>query len=249
MSSTPEIADNVVRVRERVAAAARRAGRDPDEMTLVAVSKTHPPELIRAVVAAGVHDFGENRVVEAGEKIPLVEPRDGLRWHLIGHLQRNKARRAAALFDLVHSLDSLRLAETLDRHVREDAPTDTTARRLPVLLQVNVAGEAQKEGFDVPGGLQNRAALDRFFGDVERIIALDALEVRGLMTIAPYVAETEQVRPVFQSLRALRDELARRFPAASWRELSMGMTNDFEVAIEEGATLVRVGRAIFGERA
>jgi pyridoxal phosphate enzyme (YggS family) len=244
-----QIAANLARVRERTAAAARRTGRDPDEITLVAVSKTHPAELIQAAVAAGVHDFGENRVVEAGEKIPLVEPRDSLRWHLIGHLQRNKARRAAALFDLVHSLDSPRLAETLDRHVREDAPAGAPVRRLPVLLQVNVAGEAQKEGFDLPGGLQNGAALERFYGDVERIIALEALEVRGLMTIAPYAAEAEQVRPVFRALRALRDDLARRFPSTSWRELSMGMTNDFEVAIEEGATLVRVGRAIFGERA
>src|SRR5919199_4898882 len=249
MDRAAAIAGNIAAVRDRIATAAARAGRDPAAITLVAVTKTHPPELVDAAIAAGVHDFGENRVAEAAEKIPLVAGRDNVRWHLIGHLQRNKARKAAGLFDLVHSLDSLRLAEALDRYMHENSTSpDVVPRRLPVLLQVNIAGEVQKEGFDVAGGTQNRDVLDRFCQDVARILALGALEVRGLMTIAPYVADAEEVRPVFRQLRELRDDLASRFPGASWSELSMGMTGDFEVAVEEGATLVRVGRAIFGER-
>ncbi|MDQ5854281.1 MAG: YggS family pyridoxal phosphate-dependent enzyme [Chloroflexota bacterium] len=248
MERAETIGRNIAAVRARIAAAADRAGRDPATVTLVAVTKTQPPEAV-AAVAAGVADVGENRVQEAAEKIPLVEVAD-LRWHLIGHLQRNKARKAAAIFDLIHSLDSVRLAETLDRHVAQDTPPhpDGTPRRLPVLLQVNIAGEAQKEGFELSGGLGNREALPGFWEDVEHILGLQHLDVRGLMTIAPYVADPEQVRPVFRALRELRDELAVRFPAASWQELSMGMTGDFEVAVEEGATLVRVGTAIFGER-
>jgi pyridoxal phosphate enzyme (YggS family) len=249
MDHAASIAANIAEVRARIAAAAGRSGRDPATITLVAVTKTHPPELVDDALAAGVHDFGENRVAEAAEKIPFVARRDNVRWHLIGHLQRNKARKAAGLFDLVHSLDSLRLAEVLDRYMHEDtASPDVAPRRLPVLLQVNIAGEVQKEGFDVAGGAQNRDALERFCQDVARILALDGLEVRGLMTIAPYVAGAEEARPVFRQLRELRDDLAIRFPGASWSELSMGMTGDFEIAVEEGATLVRVGRAIFGER-
>jgi pyridoxal phosphate enzyme (YggS family) len=238
---------NIATVRERIAAAAVRGERDPDAVTLVAVTKTHPPEMVRAAAVAGVRDVGENRVQEASGKYTLCagEP---LHWHLIGHLQRNKARRAAEIFDLIHSVDSVRLAETLDRYVAEGA-RQTPGGRLPILLQVNIAGEVQKEGFDLPGGLTNRGQLTGFLETVEQIVALPDVEVRGLMTIAPYVEAAEQVRPVFRALRELRDELAVRFPAASWQELSMGMTGDFEIAVEEGATLVRVGRAIFGERA
>ena len=245
-----EIAANIARLRERIERAAVRVGRDPAHVTLVAVSKTHPPELIEAAAAAGVRDFGENRVQEASEKIPLVNV-PGLRWHLIGHLQRNKARRAVQLFGLVHSLDSLRLAEALNRVVQdqEAAAPGAAGRRLPVLLQINVAGEEQKEGFDLAGGVANVPAWERFCGEVGAIVELPHLEIQGLMTIAPYVSDSEHVRPVFQAVREIRDALVARFPAAGWRELSMGMTNDFEVAIEEGATLVRVGRALFGERA
>ncbi len=248
MSVTTPIAENIARVRERIEAAATRTGRDPAVITLIAVTKTHPAEVVEAAITAGVHDLGENRVAEAAEKRPRVRGRDGVRWHLIGHLQRNKARKAAALFDLIHSLDSLRLAQTLDRQLREDA-TREVSPRLPVLLQVNIAGEAQKEGFDLPGGKDNRAAYDTFTRDVAGILALMALDVRGLMTIAPYTSDSEAARPVFRQLRELRDDLAVRFPQAAWTELSMGMTGDFEIAVEEGATLVRVGRAIFGERA
>lgn len=236
------IAERLARVQERVAAAARAAGRDPASVTLVAVSKTQPPEVVAAAIAAGARDLGENRVQEAAAKLAaLGAHRAAARWHLIGHLQRNKARPAAELFDLVQSVDSLRLAEALARAV-------PAGRRLPVLLQVNVSGEASKEGFALAGGLANRAGLAALLAEVEQIAALPALDVRGLMTVAPIVAHPEQARPVFRALRDLRDELARRVPAARWDDLSMGMTDDFEAAIAEGATIVRVGRAIFGER-
>lgn len=239
---------NILAIRERIDAAARRAGRDPGSVKLIAVSKTHPPESVRAAMAADVADFGENRVQEAGEKAEMLADVAGLRWHLIGHLQRNKVRRAVAIFDLVHSVDSLRLAETLDRAVSE-ADQASGRARLPVLLQVNIAGENQKEGFDLAGGLANAARLAQFRAEVAQIVELRHLEVRGLMMIAPYVADPESVRPYFRALRELRDDLARDVFGLPWSELSMGMTGDYEVAVEEGATLVRVGRAIFGERA
>lgn len=245
------IATRINQVLERIARAAARANRDPAAITLVAVTKTHPPEVIAEAIAAGARDLGENRVQEAALKIPpLAAAYPDARWHLIGHLQRNKAKSAIELFDMIHSVDSLRLAETLNRHLQERAAVQgPAARRLPILLQVNVSGEASKEGFDLPGGIANRAGLEALLPEVERILALPSLEVRGLMTIAPIVADPEQARPFFRALRELRDELARRFPRADWAELSMGMTDDFEAAIAEGATIVRVGRAIFGERA
>lgn len=244
-----QIADNVTAVQERMVAAARRADRNPAEVTLIAVTKTHQAALIAEALAAGVADCGENRVQEAEEKIPLLSVA-GVRWHLIGHLQRNKARRAAALFDMVHSVDSLRLAEMLDRQVAEHRAQQATPdqRRLPVLLQVNVSGEASKEGFALPGGLEQQATLPAFFETAAQIAALPQLDVQGLMTVAPYSDDPADARPTFRALRLLRDELARRVQRASWQHLSMGMTGDFEVAIEEGATLVRVGRAIFGVR-
>ncbi|HEX6292045.1 MAG TPA: YggS family pyridoxal phosphate-dependent enzyme [Herpetosiphonaceae bacterium] len=245
MELSQQIAQNIAAVRERIAAAARRAGRSPQEITLIAVTKTHAPQIIEAALAAGVGDCGENRVQEAEAKIEALG-HERTRWHLIGHLQRNKARRAVALFDMIHSLDSVKLAEALNRHVEEDSSFGSL--RLPVLLQVNVSGEPTKEGFDLVGGVENRAALADLVRAVGQIADLPQLEVQGLMTIAPYDPDPEVARPVFRALRRLRDELARQVPQASWRHLSMGMTGDFEVAIEEGATLVRVGRAIFGER-
>ncbi|MGQ9927406.1 MAG: YggS family pyridoxal phosphate-dependent enzyme [Chloroflexaceae bacterium] len=243
------IASRLDQVRERIARAAASAHRDPAAITLVAVTKTHPPEVIAEAIAAGARDLGENRVQEAALKIPsLTAAYPDVRWHLIGHLQRNKAKIAIELFDSIHSVDSLRLAEMLNRLLEERAAGQGPTRRLPVLLQMNVSGEASKEGFELRGGIANRAGLEGLLPEVERILALPRLEVRGLMTIAPIVADPEQARPVFRALRELRDELARRFPQAAWAELSMGMTDDFEAAIAEGATIVRVGRAIFGER-
>ncbi len=242
------IAQNIAAVRERMAVAARRAHRPVDEVTLIAVTKTHAAEIVSAALAAGVSDCGENRVQEAEAKIAALGTLP-VRWHLIGHLQRNKAKRAFALFDLVHTLDSVRLAEALSRHISEETePQQVPKRRLPVLLQVNVSGEETKDGFALVGGLANQTLLPDFYRAVEQIVALPQLEVLGLMTVAPYSEDPEAARPTFRLLRQLRDDLVRRFPAGSWQHLSMGMTGDFEVAIEEGATLIRVGRAIFGAR-
>jgi len=264
------ISARIDQVQERVAAAARRAGRAPAEVLLVGVTKTHPAEMITAALAAGLHDFGENRVQEAEPKIAALDrERANITWHLIGHLQSNKAKRAAGLFDLIHSVDSLHLAQVLSRTMGETRDDQIRDKRqetrdeiasvqspvsrllsptLPVLLQVNVSGEASKEGFDLAGWEQCPTQLDAFLGQVEQILALPGLAVHGLMTIAPWGDDPEAARPTFRSVRRLRDALAQRFPAADWTALSMGMTDDFEVAIEEGATIVRVGRAIFGER-
>ncbi|PDW02346.1 YggS family pyridoxal phosphate-dependent enzyme [Candidatus Viridilinea mediisalina] len=240
MSST--IATKLNSIHERIANAAQQAGRDPASVTLVVVTKTHPPALVAAAVAAGARDLGENRVQEALNKInALAELTPAPRWHLIGHLQRNKARLAATHFGLVHSVDSLRLAEALARHV-------PSGQRLPILLQFNVSGEASKEGFTLAGGASNRPALEALLPELERIVALPSLAVHGLMTIAPLADDPEAARPHFRTLRELRDELARCFPQATWRELSMGMSDDFTVAISEGATIVRLGRAILGGR-
>ena len=224
------IAHNLAAVRERVAAAATRAGREPTGVTIVAVSKTVPLERLRGIAGVGVTNLGENRVQEAAPKIEALGR--GVAWHLIGHLQRNKANAAVALFDLIHSLDSLELAAALDRHAAAQG------KRQRVLLQVNVSAEASKGGF-APAELRAAAA---------RLAALPHLRPEGLMTMAPLGAAEGELRAVFGSLRSLRDELASSFPGDAWRHLSMGMTDDFEVAVEEGATLVRVGRAIFGER-
>jgi PLP dependent protein len=239
--------DRISLIKSRIAAAARRAHRDPAEVTLVAVTKTQTARVVAQAIAAGITNLGENRVQEAAEKIELlIAERARVRWHLIGHLQRNKAKLAVANFDVIHSVDSLRLAETLDRQVDEQSIAGQ--RRLPILLQVNVSGETSKEGFDLPGGLGNRAAMDAFLAELEPLLALARVEVCGLMTIAPWGKEPEEARLFFHRLRELRDHLAQRYPATRWAELSMGMTDDFEVAIEEGATLVRVGRALFGDR-
>ena len=252
------IAMRIDSVRERIAAAARRAGRSPEEIRLVGVSKTHPPELVAQALAAGLRDFGENRVQEAEPKIAaLATDRNAITWHLIGHLQSNKAKRAAMLFDVVHSLDSLALGKALARGVGSwelgvgsslSSPQPPAPNPLPVLLQVNVSGEASKNGFDLAGWEERPDLLDGFFDEVEQLLALPHLRVGGLMTIAPWGDDPAAARPTFRSAQRLRDTLAPRFPAADWSALSMGMTDDFEVAIEEGATIVRVGRAIFGSR-
>jgi len=227
------IADRVVAVREVLVRAAARAGRSPAEVVLVAVCKTHPADAVRAAFEAGLTDFGENRVQEAEPKIAALESlrARGLRWHLIGHLQSNKARRAAALFDSVHSVDSVDLAKRLDRLARE------AGRVLPVMVEVDLAGEETKAGIPAPELLPG----------LEEMTGLDGLRVEGLMLLPPYTEDRESVRPYFQKLRKLRDDAVTRGLLAG-RSLSMGMSHDFEVAIEEGATHVRVGTAIFGER-
>ncbi len=239
--------DRLMIVRERIAAAARRAGRDPETVRLVGVTKTQPVDVIRAALDAGLREIGENRIQEAEAKIAaFAADRQRPVWHLIGHVQTNKAKKATLLFDMIHSVDSLRLAQAINRYAAE-ARRDP-GRRLPILLQVNVSGEATKSGFDLCGWEERRDVFERFCADVEQILALPHLDVRGLMTIAPWAPEPEAARPVFRATRRLRDALARRFPDAAWHDLSMGMTDDFEVAIEEGATIIRVGRALFGER-
>jgi hypothetical protein len=232
---TNSLPDNLTRVQDRMAAAAVRAGRDVSTITLVAVSKTHPVEELLAAFELGVRHFGENRVEEASAKLSAfkqVISDSTVVFHMIGHIQSRKAEDVARLFDRVHSVDSVKLAQRLARFA---------AKPLPVLLEVNVSGEESKYGFDGA----RRAEL---FDAVEMINQLPQLRLDGLMTMAPIVENPEDARPVFRALRELRDEIAVRYPALTLPHLSRGMTDDFEVAIEEGATLVRVGRAIFGER-
>lgn len=244
MEAIRTIAERVALVRETIAAACRRAGRSPDAVTLVAVSKTHPPALILEALAAGVQHFGENRIEEALPKIAQVNAAAPVpvHWHMVGHLQSRKARFAIGPFVLLHSLDSLHLAQRLSHYAQ------LAGRSLDVLLEMNVSGEASKEGWAAQRWQDDRACRHALWEEVAQVLALPGLRVRGLMTMAPIVTDMEQTRPVFAALRELRDALAGDFPAAQWGELSMGMTDDYPVAIEEGATIVRIGRAIFGER-
>jgi pyridoxal phosphate enzyme (YggS family) len=242
------IKTNLESLWQRIAAAAERVGRSPDEITLVAVSKTFPAEAVQAAYRAGVRHFGENRVKEGVEKIPPVNAwasergDDAPTWHMVGHVQSRKAGDVVAHFQMVHSVDSAKLARRLERFCSQRQLT------LPILLEANVSGEASKYGFAAWDWEERRGQRKDLFTAVTEIGALPHLRLQGLMTMAPIVAEPEEARPYFQKLRALRDALAERFPALSWAHLSMGMTDDFEPAVEEGATLLRVGRAIFGER-
>jgi pyridoxal phosphate enzyme (YggS family) len=240
-----DLVENLARVQERLAGAALRAGRDPSDVTLVAVTKTHPPDTIIAAYEAGVRHFGENRVLEGADKIPVVAAAlsgPPPVWHMVGHVQSRKAQAAVAHFDCVDSVDRLKIAQRLSRFAQD------AGRKLPVLLECNVSGEETKYGFDLQGWERNEARREAFFAVVKEILALQGLSVQGLMTMAPFVASAETVRPVFVSLRGLLDALRVRFPVQDWPHLSMGMTDDFEVAVEEGSTLVRIGRAIFGPR-
>lgn len=227
------LAERVDAVRERITRAASRSGRPPGDVTLVAVSKTHPAEAVREAYACGLRDFGENKVQEAEAKDrDLAELRAaGLRWHMIGHLQSNKAKKAAAFCDVVHSVDGVDLAARLDRAAAE------AGRVLPVYVQVDLAREPRKSG--VPE--------DDLFPLLEQAAGLRGLRVEGLMVLPPYAPDPEAARPHFRRLRELKDR-ARTAGLLVGDGLSMGMTGDFEVAIEEGATIVRVGTALFGER-
>ena len=224
------IAENLERVREQIAQAAAKAGRAGDEIQLVAITKTHDAEKVREAIEAGQILFGESRVQEARAKIPELP--SNLRWHFVGHLQKNKIRHALPLFEMIHTVDSLALAEDINRIAEEEGMHPR------VLLEVNVAGEGSKFGFD-PEKLGN---------EMEALLALPRLSIEGLMTIPPIVEEAEASRKYFVDLRELRDALEQDFDL-KLQQLSMGMTNDFAIAAEEGATLVRVGTAIFGERA
>jgi PLP dependent protein len=223
------LAENLETIQQRIRAACERAGRDPGSIMLLAVSKTHPPETIRAAADCGQVLFGENKVQEAKAKIPLCPGR--LHWHFIGHLQSNKCRDAVELFAMIQSVDSLPLAREINKRA------EAAAKTMPVLLEVNVAGEASKFGY----------APDKLLAELQDLKALPRLELQGLMTVPPWAAEPEKVRPHFRRLRELKGQ-AEAVLGAPLLHLSMGMSDDFEIAIEEGATIVRLGTALFGPR-
>ena len=224
-----DIEANFNSIHQRIEQACARAGREPASVQLVAVSKGHPPDTIEAAAQLGQMVFGESRIQEAKAKIPLCPWR--LQWHLIGHLQSNKCRDAVQFFTMIESVDSLKLAEELDKWA------DKLTKRVPILLEVNVAGEASKFG------LKPDDVLDQ----LQQINALRRLEIHGLMTIAPWTPEPEKVRPIFRQLRELKEQ-CENVLGAPIQHLSMGMSGDFEIAIEEGATIVRIGTALFGSR-
>ncbi len=244
-----EILAKVAAVNDRIQAAARRAGREAKAVTLVAVTKTHPLETVIAAYQAGLRHFGENRVFERGKvaefKQWLADHPDGERatWHFIGHLQSRQVGDALGLYQLIHSVDSLKLARRIDRLAeREHVPP------IEVLLQCNMSGEESKSGFDLSRWTKTPAQLDDLLALIAQVSRLKRIKIRGLMTMAPIVADAEETRPIFRNLARLQSRLQQERPDLDWGHLSMGMTDDFEVAIEEGATLVRVGRAVFGER-
>lgn len=226
-----DIVSNIMGIRQRMAAAANRCGRNHEDIKLMAVSKTVPPERVHEAIKAGITWFGENYVQEAREKIPVVG--QNVSWHMIGHLQTNKVKYVVHLFDWIHSVDRIELAKELDKRAAQNQ------RTMKVLIEVNVSGEVSKNGIEP----------SRVLELVRQISVMPNLGVQGLMTMPPFFENPEEARPYFIALRELRDKIAsENIPAVQMKELSMGMTGDFEVAIEEGATIIRVGRAIFGER-
>ncbi len=222
-------AENLISIRARITAACARAGRDEASVTLLAVSKTHPPETIRTAVDAGQIFFGENKIQEARAKIPLSPSR--ARWQFIGHLQSNKVREAVELFEMIQGVDSFAIAQEISKRAEQ------TGKTMPILLEVNVAGEASKFGYQP----------EKLLAELEELNALPRLEVHGLMAIPPFTPLAEKSRPYFQRLRKLKVTCEKNL-GVPLPQLSMGMSGDFEVAIEEGATIVRVGSALFGER-
>jgi pyridoxal phosphate enzyme (YggS family) len=223
------LAENLAAIRSRIAAACERAGRDPSSVTLMAVTKGMPPEMVREAADLGLVLFGENKVQEARVKIPLCPGR--LRWHLIGHLQSNKCRDAVHFFEMLHGVDSLALAQEINKWA------DKQAKTMPVLLEVNLAGESTKFGY----------RRDDVLADLAVMNGLPKLEIHGLMTIAPWSPDPGRARPIFRQLRELKEQCEQQL-GASLPHLSMGMSGDFEAAIEEGATMVRVGTSLFGPR-
>lgn len=236
--------DRIAQAQERIDAAARRSGRESSDILLVAVTKTHGIDVVRAAYEAGLRHFGENRVEEARDKITSASrllPGPAI-WHMIGHIQSRKAPDIPPLFPWVHSVDRLKVARRLSESAQ------ALGQHLEVLVEVNLSGEESKDGYNLclwPGDASQEAVLCQ---DIETMGGLPGLRLRGLMTMAPYSLDPENARPVFGRLRALRDTLRGHFPALVWPHLSMGMSGDFEVAIEEGATMVRLGTVLFGER-
>ena len=224
-----DLASNLETIRRRIEAACARAGRPESSVTLLAVTKGQPPDVVSEAAQLGLTVFGENKVQEAKAKIPLCPGR--LRWHMIGHLQTNKCRDAVDLFEMVQGVDSLHVAEELNKRA------DQAARMLPILLEVNIVGEASKFGYPP----------ERLLAELTQLNSLNRLEIHGLMTVPPWAAEPERVRPIFRQLRELKSQCEQQL-GAPLAQLSMGMTGDFEIAIEEGATMVRLGTALFGPR-
>lgn len=232
------IRENYQRVLDQIASAARRSNRSSDEIRLVVVTKTQPIEIVQAALEAGIRIFGENYPEEGVTKIQSIPPQSGVEWHMIGHVQSRKARLVADHFALLHSLDSIKLAHRLDRFAAEQN------RVLPVLLEFNVGGEESKSGWEA----SQESLWEALLPEIAQLLDLPNLSVHGLMTMPPLGTDPEESRRFFLRLRLLRDHLATNFPEADWHELSMGTSTDFEVAVEEGATLVRVGTAIVGAR-
>jgi pyridoxal phosphate enzyme (YggS family) len=230
MTYEERLRDNLPLVLDAVEEAARKAGRGEGEVTVVAVTKAHPLEALEAAIGLGLRDLGENRIEELEEKVGLLG-REAATWHMVGHVQSRKAARAAALSDLLHSVDRMKLGWRISGFAAE------AGRRLPVLVQVNTSGESAKSGFPAEEAPEA----------IHQLVELPGLEVRGLMTMAPFVDDQKVLRSAFSRLRAIHED-ARRLPGYLGQELSMGMTNDFELAVAEGSTMVRIGTALFGER-
>ena len=237
MNEENALSRRYIEVLEEIERTAQSAGRSRDEITLVVVTKGHPAAQIRSLYQLGARQIGENRVAEALEKQSILSDLTGLHWHMIGHIQSRKAIEVAGNFSLVHSLDSLKLARRLDRFAADSGIVQE------VLLEFNTSGEESKSGFSALDGVLK----PEIEAAIEQITACNALRLRGLMTMAPYSPDPEDARPTFAALRRLRDHLASRFPRADWSQLSMGMSGDYKTAIEEGATLLRIGTAIMGQ--
>ena len=236
MLDIAQVQDKLESVRMRINAAAQQAGRASEEIGLVVVTKGHPPEALRTLHELGVRDLGESYVQEGLAKQAELAALPGLRWHMIGHVQSRKAEEVAGTFALVHAVDSLKLATRLDLFAADNG------KQLPILLEVNVSGEASKYGWPAVGGRSLEANLPK----IEKVLQLQHVLVRGLMSMAPQTQDPAEARPYFALTRALRDELITCFPKGDWSQLSMGMSADFEAAILEGATIVRIGSAILG---
>ena len=237
-TTVASIRESYLHVLDQIVEAARRSGRDPEQIRVVVVTKTQPLEIVQAAIEVGVRLLGENDPEEGAKKIQSLSAQTGVEWHMIGHVQSRKARLVADHFALLHSLDSLKLARRLDGFAEE------ADRVLPVLLELNVCGEESKSGWDASDDAKWEAILP----EVAQMLELPHLRVQGLMTMPPLETDPQDSHRYFSRLRSLRDRLASRFPQADWYELSMGTSSDFQVAIEEGATLVRIGTAIVGAR-
>jgi pyridoxal phosphate enzyme (YggS family) len=233
-----ELRRNLAEAKARIEVAAKSAGRETADIQLVVVTKGHPAGVIRDLYDLGVREIGESYIQEGIEKRSALGNLDGLHWHMIGHIQSRKAEAAASHFDMIHSVDSLKLAKRLDRFAGQ------AGRKLPILLECNVSGESSKYGWPA----WEKSQWEFLVPEIEELLSLPNVRVRGLMSMAPFLDDPIEARPFFTRSRQLRDTLAEKFPQADWRQLSMGMSGDFEAAIMEGATMVRIGTAILGER-